>query len=58
MEYKPSSDPCMQVVALPKVVLLGVAAAGKSGRFAIRVRESAGVMRPVGSSGTVVKTSA
>ena len=57
MGCKASSDPCMQVVALLKVVLLGVAAAGKSGRFAIRVRESAGVMRRVGSSGTVVKTS-
>ena len=56
MDYKASSDPCMQVVALLKVIVLGVAAAEKNGHFAIRVLEGAGVMRPVTSSGTVVKT--
>ena len=43
----------MQVVALLKVVLLGVAAAQED---AIGVLKSAGVTRPVGSTGTVVKT--
>ena len=44
----------MQAVALLKVIVLGATAALAD--FVIRVRESAGVTRHVGSSGTVVKT--
>ena len=51
-----SSSKSAVVVALLKVIVLGVAAAEKNGHFAIRVLEGAGVMRPVTSSGTVVKT--
>ena len=43
----------MQVVALLKVVLLGVAAA--KAEDAIGVLKTAGVTQPVGSTGTVVK---
>ena len=46
----------MQLVALLKVVLLGVAAARKNGRFAIHILEGAGVTQPVVSSGTVART--
>ena len=46
----------MQVVALLKVVLLGVAAAKSHGRVAIRVLESAGVTSGVTTWRTVVKT--
>ena len=44
------------MVALLKVVLLGVAAAKNHIRVAIHVVEGAGVTRHVTSSGTVVKT--
>ena len=44
----------MQAVALIKVIVLGATAAADSD-FVIRVMESAGVTRHVGSSGTVVK---
>ena len=43
----------MQAVALLKVIVLGATAAED---FVICVRESAGVTRHVGSTGTVVKT--
>ena len=43
----------MQAVALLKVIVLETTAAQD---FVIRVRESAGVTKHVGSTGTVVKT--